>query len=83
MAAALIVLAAVWIGSAILYGTIGRLAEEVDRPAESGGVQLWADGLGLWRDARALGTGLASFGAASPRVRTLQAPVSHTYAESD
>jgi O-antigen ligase len=62
---------------------VERLVEEVGRPAESGRVQLWGDALGLWRGSPVVGTGLASFGAAFPAVRTLQAPVAYTHAESD
>jgi O-antigen ligase len=79
----LIVLAGVWIGGDILYGTVERLAEELERPEESTRVLIWADALGLWRDAPALGTGLATFGVAFPRFRTLQAPVVFSHAESD
>lgn len=80
---ALIVLAGVWIGGDILYGTVERLAEEFERPGESPRVLIWADALGLWRDAPVLGTGLATFGVAFPRFRTLAAPVVFTHAESD
>jgi O-antigen ligase len=79
----LVVLAGVWIGGDILYGTVERLAEELERPEESTRVRLWADALGLWRDTPVLGTGLATFGVAFPRFRTLQGPVTFTHAESD
>jgi O-antigen ligase len=79
----LIVLAGVWIGGDVLYGTVERLAEELDRPEESIRVRLWADALGLWRDAPMLGTGLATFGVAFPPFRTIEAPVIFSHAESD
>lgn len=83
LVAVLVVLAGVWIGGDILYGTVERLAEELERPEESTRVLIWADALGLWRDAPVLGTGLATFGVAFPRFRTIQAPVVFTHAESD
>jgi O-antigen ligase len=83
LATALIVLAGIWIGGDILYGTVERLAEEVGRPAESARVQIWGDALDLWRRSPVVGTGLASFAAAFPAVRTLQAPVAFIHAESD
>jgi O-antigen ligase len=79
----LIVLAGVWIGGDIFYGTVERLAAELERPEESTRVLIWADALGLWRDAPVLGTGLATFGVAFPRFRTIQAPLVFTHAESD
>jgi O-antigen ligase len=82
-ATALIVLAGAWISSDILYGTVARLAEEVGRPAESPRLQIWSDALALWHSAPILGTGLATFGVAFPRFRTIEAPVTFTHAESD
>ena len=41
------------------------------------------DALRLWREAPALGTGLATFAVAYPHVRTFRAPVTFTHAESD
>lgn len=81
--AALVVLAGAWIGGDVLYGTVERLAEEVGRPAESGRLQIWANALALWRGSPLVGTGLGTFGAAFPLVRTLDAPVAYTHAESD
>lgn len=83
MAAVLIVLAGVWIGGDILYGTIERLAEEVGRPDESARVRIWRDAIGLWQGAPLFGTGLASFESAYPLVRTIQTPVVYGHAESD
>ncbi len=83
VAAILIILAGIWIGADIFFGTIERLAEEVGRPTESVRVHLWQDALGLWGQAPVLGTGLASFEAVFPSVRTLRAPVVFTHAESD
>ena len=80
---ALIVLAGVWIGGDIVYGTVERLAEELGRPEESPRLLIWADALKLWRAAPVLGTGFATFGVAFPRFRTLEAPVVFSHAESD
>src|SRR6185295_8042797 len=44
---------------------------------------IWSDALGVWRHAPALGTGLATFEAIFPGVRTIVAPVVFTHAESD
>jgi O-antigen ligase len=79
----LIVLAGIWIGGDILYGTIERLGAELGRPTESPRLLIWTDGLILWLAAPVLGTGLGTFGVAFPRVRTLEAPVVYTHAESD
>jgi O-antigen ligase len=83
LATLLVVLAAVWIGGDIFYGTVERLAEELGRPDDSPRARLWADALNLWRDAPVLGTGLATFGVAFPRYRTAQGPLTFTHAESD
>jgi hypothetical protein len=79
----LIVAAGAWISSEVFYGTIERLAEELGRPDESWRVRIWSDALGLWRSAPVVGTGLATFGVAYPRFRTIEAPVIFTHAESD
>lgn len=83
LATVLIVLAGAWISGEVLYGTVARLAEELGRPAESPRLRIWADAFGLWQGAPALGTGLATFGVAFPRFRTIEAPVTFTHAESD
>jgi O-antigen ligase len=83
LAALLIVLTAVWIGSDILYGTLERLAEEVEQPAESLRIRIWADAFNLWRAAPLFGAGFATFEFAFPRFRTVQAPVVFSHAESD
>ncbi|TMB94933.1 MAG: O-antigen ligase family protein, partial [Chloroflexi bacterium] len=79
----LIVLAGVWIGGDIVYGTVERLAGELGRPEESSRLLVWADALRLWRAAPMVGTGFATFGVAFPPFRTLQAPVIFSHAESD
>jgi hypothetical protein len=79
----LVVLAGAWISADVLFGTVERLRKELGRPTESIRLHLWTDALTLWRDAPALGTGLATFGVAFPRFRTVQAPVTFTHAESD
>lgn len=79
----LIVLAGLWIGGEILFWTLERLAEEVGRPSESVRVALWGDALKVWAAAPAVGTGFATFEVAFPHVRSLQAPVVFTHAESD
>ncbi len=81
--AALVVLAGAWIGGEVLYGTIERLADEINRPDESWRLRIWASALALWQQSPVLGTGLATFGAAFPIVRSLPAPVAFTHAESD
>jgi O-antigen ligase len=83
LATGLIVLTAIWIGSDILYGTIDRLAEEISQPETSSRLLIWADALRLWQRFPVFGTGLGSFGAVFPLVRTLPAPVTYTHAESD
>ncbi|PYN14051.1 MAG: hypothetical protein DME06_05630 [Candidatus Rokuibacteriota bacterium] len=83
LAAVLIVLTGAWISGDVLYGTVERLADEVGRPTESTRLFLWMDALRLWREAPALGTGLATFAVAYPHVRTFRAPVTFTHAESD
>jgi len=83
LATVLVILAGIWIGGEILHGAVERLAEEVGHPRESGRLSLWGDALKLWRDAPVLGTGLATFGVAFPRFRTLRAPFIFSHAESD
>jgi len=83
LAVVFIVLTGFWIGSDVLYGTVGRLAEEIGRPGESQRVQVWADALALWRGFPLRGTGLDTFGVAFPGVRTVRAPVVFDHAESD
>jgi uncharacterized membrane protein len=80
---ALILLAGIWIGGDILYGTIERLAEEVSRPQESARIAIWSDAIGLWSRAPALGTGLATFEVAYPLARTIRWPEIFLHAESD
>jgi O-antigen ligase len=79
----LVVLAGLWMSSEVVYGTIERLSEELGRPDESWRVRIWADAFALWRTAPILGTGLATFVAAFPQFRTIEAPVVFTHAESD
>jgi O-antigen ligase len=79
----LMVLAGIWIGGDILYGTIEDLAEEISRPETSLRLHIWADALHLWRSFPAFGTGLGTFGGVFPLVRTLPAPLTFTHAESD
>jgi O-antigen ligase len=79
----LIVLAGAWIGGDVLYGTVERLADELGRPSESPRVLIWADALSLWLGAPVLGTGLGTFGVAFAGVRTIEAPVVYSHAESD
>jgi O-antigen ligase len=83
LATVLIVLAGIWIGGDILYGTIERLAEEISQPESSLRLHIWADALHLWRRFPAFGTGLGTFGEVFPLVRTLPIPVTFTHAESD
>jgi O-antigen ligase len=79
----LIILAAIWIGGDILWGTVTRLAEEVGRPGEGYRLRVWSDAVDLWRTAPAMGTGLGTFGVVYPQVRTIQTPAVFTHAESD
>ena len=81
--AALIILAGIWIGGDILWGTVTRLAEEVRRPGESYRLRVWSDAVALWGTAPAMGTGLGTFGVVYPQVRTIRAPSVFTHAESD
>jgi hypothetical protein len=83
MAAVLMLLAGIWIGGDIFYGTIEGLTEEVGRPGESFRARLWSDALSLLLGSPMVGTGLGSFGVVYPIVRTLKAPVAFTHAESD
>jgi O-antigen ligase len=83
LAAVLIVLAGAWIGGDVLYGTVERLADELGRPTESPRLWIWGNALTLWLGAPVLGTGLGTFGVVFPRVRTIEAPVVYTHAESD
>lgn len=78
-----ILLAGLWISSDVFFSTIERLAEELERPAEGWRLQIWASALGLWGEAPVLGSGLATFGVAFPRFRSLQGPVIFSHAESD
>lgn len=81
--AVLVVLAGVWISGDVVSSTVQRLAEEVERPAEGWRLPLWRDALHLWRLSPVLGTGLATFETAFPRVRTIDDPATFTHAESD
>jgi O-antigen ligase len=83
LATVLIMLAGAWIGWDVLYGTVERLADELGRPTESPRLLIWADAMTLWLRAPVLGTGLGTFGVAFPSVRTTEAPVVYTHAESD
>lgn len=83
VAAILIILAGIWIGADIFFGTIERLAEEVGRPNESLRVGIWADAVGLWHASPLVGTGYATFEVVFPVVRRLPHPVVFTHAESD
>jgi O-antigen ligase len=83
LVAVLIVLAGAWIGGDVLYGTVERLADELGRPTESPRVLIWADALSLWLRAPVVGTGLGTFGVAFASVRTIDAPVVYSHAESD
>jgi O-antigen ligase len=83
LAAVLIVLAGAWIGGDVLYGTVERLADELGRPTESPRLWIWSNALTLWLGAPVFGTGLGTFGVVFPRVRTIEAPVVYTHAESD
>jgi O-antigen ligase len=83
LAAMLIVLAGAWIGGDVLYGTVERLGAELGKPTESPRLLIWGNAMSLWMDAPVLGTGLGTFGVAFPRVRTIEAAVVYTHAESD
>jgi O-antigen ligase len=83
LATGLIVLAGIWIGGDILYGTIEGLAEEISQPGLSLRLHIWADALHLWQRFPVFGTGLGTFGEVFPLVRTLPAPVTFSHAESD
>jgi O-antigen ligase len=83
LVAVLIVLAGAWIGGDVLYGTVERLADELGRPTESPRLWIWADAMTLWLHAPVLGTGLGTFGVAFAGVRTIEAAVVYTHAESD
>jgi len=83
LAAVLIVLAGAWIGGDVLYGTVERLADELGRPTESPRLWIWANAMSLWLGAPVLGTGVGTFGVAFAGVRTIEAPVVYTHAESD
>jgi O-Antigen ligase len=82
VATVLVVLAAVWIGGDILYGTVTRLAEELGRGDEGTRARLWGDVIQSWGPS-ALGSGLDSFKVVYPQFRTIQAPAVFTHAESD
>jgi O-antigen ligase len=80
----LIALTGAWIGGDVLYGTVGRLLEELGRPEQPGGrLRLWADAVHLFLAAPMMGTGYASFGVTFPEERTLPAALTFTHAESD
>jgi O-antigen ligase len=80
----LIALTGAWIGGDVLYGTVGRLLEELGRPEQpEGRLRLWADAVHLFLDAPMVGTGYASFGVTFPEERTLPAALTFTHAESD
>jgi O-antigen ligase len=79
----LVVGAGAWMSSEVFFGTIERLAQELGRPDESLRLRIWADAVSLWSSTPILGTGLATFGLALPRFRTIEAPVIFTHAESD
>jgi O-antigen ligase len=79
----LIARAGAWIGGDVLYGTVERLADELGRPTESPRLWIWGNALTLWLGAPVFGTGLGTFGVVFPRVRTIEAPVVYTHAESD
>jgi uncharacterized membrane protein len=83
LATGLIILAGIWIGGDILYGTIERLAEEISQPETNPRLYIWADALRLWQRFPAFGTGLGTFGVVFPLVRTIPAAVTYTHAESD
>jgi O-antigen ligase len=78
-----ILLAGIWIAGDVFYNTIERLAEELERPGEGWRLQIWADALGLWGEAPVLGSGLATFGVAFLRFRSVPAPMFFSHAESD
>ena len=80
---ALIVLAATWIGGDVLWGTVTRLADEVERSEDSVRLRLWGDAVDLAKATPALGTGLDTFGVVYPLVRTIRQPAVFTHAESD
>ena len=83
-AALLVVLAGIWIGSDIVFGTVERLAEEVQGAPESPRrLDIWRDAMGLVRQTPLFGVGLSGFGLAYPLVRTVRSPVTYTHAESD
>jgi O-antigen ligase len=83
LVAVLIVLTGAWIGGDVLFGTVERLADELGRPTESPRLWIWADAMTLWMNAPVLGTGLGTFGVAFAEVRTIEAPVVFSHAESD
>jgi hypothetical protein len=79
----LMLVMALWIGGDVFWGTLGSLTEDLERPAESPRLRLWADAVHLSAEAPAVGTGLGSFGFVYPLVRTIRMPVTFTHAESD
>jgi hypothetical protein len=83
IAAVLIVVAGTWIGGDVFWGTVTRLAAEVEKPEEGVRLRLWSDAVDLGGVAPATGTGLGTFGVAYPLVRTIRMPVVFTHAESD
>jgi O-antigen ligase len=68
----------------VLYGTVGRLVEELENPERPGGrLLVWSDAVRLFLSAPTVGTGYASFTVTFPEFRTFPAPVIYTHAESD
>ena len=82
-AALFVVLAGIWIGSDIFFGTVERLAEEIQGAPESPRLHIWRDAMELVRQTPLFGVGLSGFGSAYPLVRTVRSPVTFTHAESD
>jgi O-antigen ligase len=79
---ALIVMAGVWVGGQVVFGTVERLVEEAG-DAESPRLQIWLDSLGFASRTAFMGTGLGTFGSVYPLTRTVRAPVTFSHAESD
>jgi O-antigen ligase len=83
VATVLVVLAAVWIGGDILYGTVTRLAEEAAELSEGTRVRIWQDALDLATASPAVGSGFGGFASVFPMVRSIRLPVIYIHAESD
>jgi len=84
VSAVLVIMAAVWIGGDVLYGTIERLLTEIERPDEGFRLRVWPDAITMWwSEAPIVGSGLGSFAVAFPRFRTLRIPAVMSHAESD